>query len=386
MFYTDGMKNVLGRGLALAAAVALLPACDPETVPRYSADGREVAFLRDGDPEKGPAAVGVADLASGKLRSFALPERWSASGLVWAGSRLLIFSTRPTDKLDKKGKPVLESASWLLDPATGAVERSGIDYILGGRPFHGIHHGTRCLYVPEMERLRILELPGLKERAVLPIRVEHAGDGWMLVEEGREAQGGLTRELVAVRILDPEGKEAGRIPREEVAKASYRDARSPECARVSEDHRRVLLGFDTSTIFRQADAEYTFGVFDLQTGKHLFGGKSNALQGIPVLLGEAVYVLEAKARNIYTGERGVGSMFGGGPPRSEPTSDVVLARHDKDGRRAILELPLGKDKATRYSASDDRSRFVLQVDGPAPRLLLIPIAAAVTADQVKELR
>ena len=386
----ESPMNSVARTALLLVATLLLQACDPDDVPRFSGDGKTVAFLRNAnlDPKKDQVPLGLIDVASGKARTFLLPERYSAGGIAWVGARLLVSSTRPNGKVDEKGKPLYDFADWLVNPATGKIEPATFKTTLFARPFHGTYKGARCLYNPELtpDQVRILSLPGLEEQAVFPVDVEPAGDGWMMATEEKETRGGLTKDMVAVRILNPEGKEVCRIPRDEIAKASYRQARSPTCARVSEDHRRVALGFDTSTIFRQMDAEYTFGVYDMGNGKLLFSGESNSLRGLPVMRGETLYVLEAKSRKIYVGDRTAASLLSAGPPRSQPTSEVVLASHTKKGRQVVLELSLGKkSRATRYSASEDRKRFVLQVEGPSPRLLIIPIADAVSTDQVKTL-
>jgi hypothetical protein len=103
-------------------------------------------------------------------------------------------------------------------------------------------------------------------------------------------------------------------------------------------------------------------------------------------VGEAVYALEAKRRNTYTGDRTAAAMFAPPAPRNQPTSEVVLARHTKDGRDVILELSLGEGSvANRYCASEDRKRFVLQVDGKRPRLIIIPIREKVDAKDLMEI-
>jgi len=154
---------------------------------------------------------------------------------------------------------------------------------------------------------------------------------------------------------------------------------------VSGDHTRLLLGFDTETIFRRHAHEYTHGVFEIKTGKLLWHGSSNALRGLPVFVGDKVFALEAKSRKIYIGERTIAAVAE--PPRetSQPTSEIVLAEHSKEGRRVIVQLPLKKgEKGNRYSASPDRKRFVLQVEAERPRLLIVPIRENVTEKDITE--
>ena len=62
-----------------------------------------------------------------------------------------------------------------------------------------------------------------------------------------------------------------------------------------------------------------------------------------------------------------------------------LARHTSKGREVVLELPLQKtDLANRYSASSDGKSFVLLVEGPSPRLMVVPIADKAAAADVRE--
>ena len=114
-------------------------------------------------------------------------------------------------------------------------------------------------------------------------------------------------------------------------------------------------------------------------------GGSNALRGLPVMIGDAIYALEARSREIFSGKRTVAALGEGAAPRSEPTSEVVLARHTAAGRSVVLDLPLQKtDRAARYSSSADSKSFVLLVEGNAPRLLLVPIGEKVAAPDLRE--
>ena len=93
-------------------------------------------------------------------------------------------------------------------------------------------------------------------------------------------------------------------------------------------------------------------------------GRSNSLRGLPVVTKNAVYALEINSR--------------GGPPSGSETNAAVpgvsLARHTKEGRVVMSEIPLLRgDLASRYSHSRKGDRFVLLVEGPHPRLLLIPV-------------
>lgn len=372
---------------ALIPVIVAIWGCDPDDVPRYSPDGARIAVLLDSgkDRDKDVVAVALVDVARGETRRHELPDRWSAGGLVWAGPRLLLTASRPKSvQPDKKGEPTHDLRYWLLDAATGAFEETKLQPRIFTTPFMSLWKGKTCLFVGDPERggTQILSLPELVEIDALPFEVEGAGEGRLI----RTLRAGENAAFAGVDVLDSEGKTVRTIERGEIAKACHRDARRPECGRVSSDGTLLVLGFDTDTLFRQAETEFTFGVFDLRSGKLVRSGGSNALRGLPVVQESDLYVLEARTRKIPVGERGVGALTSGAPSRSQPTSEVVLARHHGEGREVLLELPLKKtDRAARYSASPDRKTFVLQVEGPEPRLVVIPIGRKVDAKDLREI-
>lgn len=356
----------------------ILSACDPTDVPRFSPDGSRAAVLLNAgrDPKKDTIPFAVLDVEKKTWKTWELPERWSADGLLWAGPRLLIEASRPkAEPPAEKGKPTHDTRFWVLDPASGTFQGTDLKPFSLAPTFTGTWQGRLCLFLhdPEEEKTRILSVTELKLVDALPFEVQGAGDGWLV----------RAHEKGGVDLLDGNGKMLRSIPAEEIEKACHRQARKPVCARVSSDGRHLLLGFDTDTVFRQAATEYTYGVFSVADGRLAWKGGSNNLRGMPVMTGDAVYALEAKSRAIHTGERTAGSMFGSAP-KSEATSEVVLARHSAAGRTVVLDVPLkAPDKATRYSVSADGRRFILLVEGPAPRVLVIPVGEAVKAEDVR---
>jgi hypothetical protein len=182
------------------------------------------------------------------------------------------------------------------------------------------------------------------------------------------------KEIIGVDLFNPEGKHICRINQDDIGKASYRGPRAPICGVISTNFQSILLGFETGTIFRKHSHEYTFGVYDTKNGRLLWRGNSNALKGIPVMETDKIFALEAKNRNIYTGDQTIAAIGGSANPQSEPTSEIVLVKHTKEGRIVICDIPLrDNEKANKYSSSQDQKNFVLVTEGNSPRLLIIPI-------------
>lgn len=401
--------DVRPRMLLVPIVLALACGCDPDDVPRASPDGRHIALRMDSaasDAKDGqPVAVGIVSVEGGALTTHRLPERWSADGVRWVGGRLLVNASRPlakdAQKRAEEGKK-REGAYWLLAPATGRWVRSRIEPHIALAPFVGVHQGRPCIYAPRMApedggpqaagTTLVLAMDATTELATLPYEVEGAGDGWMIrvveaemdrplvrgkgadwiresLPEGKRTR--KSRELTHVDVFDPAGKRVARIGRDEIGRACYREPRKPVCVRISGDHERLLLGFGTETIFRQHTHEYTFGVYDLATAKLRWSGSSNGLRGLPALVGNTLYVLEARSQRVASG-KGTGA--------------AVLAQHSAKGRRVVLELPLkATDQVARYSCSEDRKRFVVLVEGKEPRLMLVPVGDDARRDAIVEI-
>ena len=395
----------------LLVFLLLCVGCELRDVPCFSPDGKEIAFrIR---PERGDAKVapdvrevGILTLADGKIRKFTLPEKFSASGLVWIGPHLFVDASRPK-KVVKKGEGTHDLFYLVLDQATDKFSEAPFKPHIVRTPFVGRFKGKPCIYVADMdtEKTKIYSADDLKLIGSLPFEANNAGREWFT----HVAQGVVTRpiiegehskwilesmapdkrtvtrkEMTGVEVFDANSRKVCTLTPDEIAKASYRGARKPLCARVFEDGRKIFLGFETDTIYRQHPKEYTFGVFDTKTGALLWKGASNALRGIPVVTSDAVYILEAKERKRYTGERTAAALVAGPARTSEPTSELVLARHTAKGRDVVVDVKLGDgERASRYSASPDGKTIVVLVEGPNPRLLLIPVKKRVAT---KELR
>ena len=403
----------------------LISGCDPTDVPRFSPDGKKIAVLvpsehlQPNEVIKDPTDVGIVTVATGRTASYPLPDGWSADGVQWIGDKVLVAARRPLEKT-KGSVPsgeVSQGTYWLLDPekrGPGRFVNTGLEPYPVLTPFTGFYRGNPCVYLPQedtaedsvSEYTKILALNCSTELGTLPYGVAGAGDGWMIrvvqekiarpLVEDKHAEWILeslpgdertrtTKDIAGLELFNPEGKRVIRISREEIGKACYRGPRRPVCARISSTHRCLLLGFDTGTIFRRHTHEYTYGVYGVNSGKLLWRGNSNALRGLPVFEQDSVFALEAKSRDIDTGDRTAGAIFS--PPQSTSglASEIVLARHTRQGRKVVVELPLHEgEKGNRYSASPDRKNFVLLLEGKQPRMLIIPIRENVKEEDISQ--
>ncbi len=379
------MLNVKLSYIVLACAFLL--GCDPNDVPRLSPDGKYIVLLDDlgKGGEKNLIQVAILDMKSNRWTRHSLPEGWSANGVSWVDSKLLINALRPKKDEVPKGEPTHDMSCWLLNLDSGKFSETTLTPHIVLTPFVGKHKGSACLYFPDMKSkgTKILSLQDLSEVEALPLELQGAGDGWFVHSLSKEGHKGVTKESVGIDVFNQDGERVCQISAEEIAKACSRGVRFPQCVRISDDHKKLVLGFETSTTFRKYPAEYTFGVFDLSIGKLLWRGDSNGLHGLPVMIGDAVFALEAKSRNRPAVE---GMLRPTDESRSQPTSEVVLARHTREGRSVVLGLPLQKgDLAARYSTSPDRGTFVLLVEGENPRILLVPAHDRLEAKDVHDL-
>jgi len=393
-----GTNTVRTSTRFLLAVLVCCVGCEPRDVPCFSPDGKEIAFLVEpvrGNAERRPDVlkVGIVTLADGKIRTFTLPDKWSADGLVWVGPRLIVEASRPLDVIKVEGQ-TREGLYFLLDQATGKFAEAPFKPHMLYSPFAGRFNGKPRIYAQDMtpevedQKTRAYRPDDLALMGELPFAAQGAGRGWFVrvVREAQrpETRGLLPPQMTGVEVFGPDGRKVCTLLPEEIAKACWRDARAPLCARVFENGSKIFLGFDTGTIFRRCPTEYTFGVFDTKTGAMLWTRGSNGLMGLPVATSDAVYILEAKERKVYTGERTPAALLEPPPETSGPTSELVLARHSEKGRSVVLDIRLEDgESASRYSVSPDGKTMVVLVEGPEPRLLLVPIKEAVTAAELR---
>jgi len=404
------------RRVIMAVAVgALVLGCEPTDVPRLSADGKSIAVLLK-DAEQEPLGIVILSVEDGSAQPVTPPEGWTPFGLIWIEGRLLVQASRKTEAPKGRAtsvpggrKEAVEQVVFVCDPSRDAWTRTTVPCHMSLAPLVSSFKGRPCILAPDMsaKRTRAFSLENLKEVGSVEGELDHAGGGWAV----REVWGSRTRpliegehtgwiaesipedkrtvtreELLRVEVLNGDGRVVGTVPRAEVAKACHRGPRKHKCARISPDRSKLLLGFGTDTAFRRHSHEYTFGVFDSTTGRHLWGGSSNNLHGVPYLADDAAYAIEAKERKVYTGDRTAAALFEGPAPTSQPTRHVVLARHTKEGRTVVIDVDLGEGNAAKlHSFSEDGKRVTLQVEGRRPRIVLIPVAEKVRQEDLVEL-
>jgi len=338
--------------------------------------------------------LAVMHIKSRVVSFYPLPEGFSANTFQWSGDRIHLSGERPLNEPREDGRKI-EVRHWLLDTrlalpqALVALDTTACH--LSHEPFIGGPDNQPKLFLPDIDsgQTHVIELETLKRAKPLPYEAIGIGHGWwmrIVSREDKKTQEIVVPEIVAVEVYDTAGRRAVRIDRSALSQGTF-DARPrfPLCACISPDGSRLLIAFETDTIFRRHSHEYTFGVYSVKTGRLEWKGSSNALRGWPAFLGDSVYLLEAKERTIYTGERTAGALLEPSEPTSEPVSAIVLSKHTSTGRQVIRDVQLKEgEKATRYMPSDDLSRIVLQTEGYHFRFLLIPLRDDAGEEKITE--
>jgi hypothetical protein len=367
-----------------------LTACMPSDVPVMSPDGKYILCLEteklaeDADakttPDKSLIVINMSDLSAKKIE---LDKKWSLDCATWIGNQIVLNAAEPRPPSSiNVGGPTHKLAVLLLDPSTNVLSVTAMPASMGTLPFVGKYkHESTLLAIDDEKKItRVFSLDGKVELGSLPFEAESAGHGWMIRVEAKAEREPMTTDLIAIHVYDQNCEEKCAIAADEIAKACTRQARRPELAVVSSDGAKLLLAFSTETIFRQAATDYTFGVFDLATGNLLYSDGSNALHGVPLVDPESVTVIEAEGRNRRTVE------FSSSPV-DQPSGKIVLARHTAAGREVLTPIPIDGegDQAKLYSFTPDGASCIIQVEGPRPRLLIMPVAKDVTLDKCREI-
>jgi hypothetical protein len=380
-------------GFLSAIAILLifhLTACMPSDVPVMSPDGKyvlclETEKLAEGadaktTPDKSLILITMSDLSAKKIE---LDKKWSLDCAAWIENRIILNAAepRPPSSISVDG-PTHKLAVLMLDPSTKSLSVTAMPASMGTLPFVGKYKDESTLLAIDDQKkmIRVFSLDGKVELGSLPFEADSAGHGWMIRVETKAEREPMTTDLIAIHVYGPNCEETCTITAEEIAKACTRQARSPELAVVSSDGAKLLLAFSTETIFRQAETDYTFGMFDLASGKLLYSDGSNALHGVPLVDSDSVTAIEAEDRNRRTVEF---TSF----PVDQPSGKIVLARHTAAGREVLSSVPIDGvgDQAQLYSFTPDGSSCIIQVEGPKPRLLIMPVAKDVTLDKCREI-
>jgi len=302
--------------------------------------------------------------------------------------------------IDKKtGKPVRVTKTVFaeFDPRTNTLSaKRRLAMTFWSMPFLAGYEGKLALFSANPRdstpvgkiAYDVLSFPQLKKLATVeqPSMLS-VGHGWLLREVSKVRPDGMTSDLVSTHIFDDKGQETVTISAAEIAPACYQGVRSPVYARLSADKTVILMVFDTETILRRLKHKYTFGVFGIRDGKLLWAGGSDSFFGTPVVKPREVWTLEMVGRNVYTGERTVAALVER-PVKDPPARRFALVRLTPGGkanysggkRKIVFVCDLGKGlSAGEFAPSPDRSRFLLTVNGPTPKLLFIPIGQDTTS-------
>ena len=229
---------------------------------------------------------------------------------------------------------------------------------------------------------QLKKLATVEQSETLPL-----GHGWALREVSKVRPDGMTSDLVVTEVVDDKGRKIATMSAAEIAPACYRGVRSPAYARLSADKTVILMVFSTDTIFRRYKHKYTFGVFGIRDGKLLWAGSSDSCLGTPVVKPREVWTLEMVGRNVWTGERTAAALTEK-QVEDPPARRFALVRLTPGGkvnysggkRKIVFVCDLGKGlSAGEFAPSPDRSRFLLTVNGPTPKLMFIPIGQGTTS-------
>ncbi len=210
-----------------------------------------------------------------------------------------------------------------------------------------------------------------KQKEVVLGEVQAAGDFWWVDVEGKRADRDMVIEKVHVH--DSTGKLVVTIPAEETTKAGFS---SFEYAHVNSKEKVILLAWGSFN--------HLFGVFDLGTGKFLWGGHSGwgryeGCVGHPLVKRDEVWYLERKHEEENTTV-----------PSSQRTGHkpmaTVLVRYRSGGpattRPVREEAELPYPYMGQFSISPDESQFLAVEEMPPCKLLLIPIRLGITEKDV----
>ena len=399
-------RNIL-LGLA-AVGLLLLGACLPEGMPGYSPDGKTIAVVtKRNDARSG--TLWLYDVQAKTAREHWMPDGWRLNSAKWLGDKLWVVCERDAgQKKDAKtGKPVIDKKTGKpvrvtrtvfaeFDPRTNALSaKRRLAMTFWTVPFLAGYEGKPALFSVNLREdaaagkmaYDVLSFGQLKKLATveqpptLPV-----GHGWTLRAVSKAAEDGMTRNLVATEVVDGKGRKITTISAAEIAPACFRSVRSPVYARLSADKTVILMVFDTKTIFRRNARKYTFGVFGIRDGKLLWSGGSDSCLGTPVVKPREVWTLEMVGRDVDTGDKTAAALLER-QVEDSPARRFALVRltpggkpdHAHAKRQIIFGFDLGKGfSAGEFAPSPDRSRFLLTVNGPTPKLLFIPIGQDTT--------
>ncbi len=417
-----GMAAVV---VAMGLLFALLTGCVPDDMPAYTPDGKQVVLVADEAGGKGKA-LWICDMEKRTTEAHRMPDGWEVEGARWLGDKLWVHCQRDEGVLKDKetGKEVMDKETgqpardiqemWAQYDVTTGRFAAGVMQIPAAMvaPFVAGYGGKRALFVctyprPEnsrvreekepawgKKRFRVYTLPELKAktRAIDSDDIMGAGMNWSIRCVMREIRGGWIWHLVRVKVFDEKGRKACTIGARAIVGEDYPGASAPLYARVSTDQSVIALAFSGGRSSERFLPRYRFEVFEVKTGKRLWGSGSDSLFGTPWVSREAVWTLEHMERKGKAGQKDPLAKFWG-PNRNTPADGFVLVRHRAPGkadenapRDEILEYKVGKGNTISSYAPDAKGkRFLVAVDGKRPRLLVVPMRESVKAEDIVQL-
>jgi len=398
------------RHICLCATIGVtLVGCRPKGIPAYSPD-RSFIVLAVRSSRKADGQLWTYSVKDKTATLHPMPRTWKLSSLQWLGSDLWLHCLRDVGVrkdpetgepvIDKKtGKPVrdieetfsrysLENDTLIpgpFDPPNCHVGLMG-DVFIGGYRRRPVIFATNPwaskksgegIFAYDMYSLDNLKKIGSRGFT----KMMSAGYGWVVRTLGVR-DNHLTRNLTAVQVVNDRGRETCRIGAEAIAPICHRGgARFPAYARVAPDGSAMLLVFGTETIFRNHPKKYTFGVFSTDTGRMLYCGATDGIDGTPLVGDEESWCIEQVGRKVYLGEKTLGMALTPQPaPASASGCALVCFRIDAESdekrsiREEVLNYELGDGGFVEDYAPDAKTGMMLvAVSGKRPRLLMIPL-------------
>ena len=374
-------------------SVWLLAGCPPTETPGYSPDSKQIA-LAAYDPGSKKGVVWLYDVARKTATPHIAPDDWDVWNVQWVGGQLWVtcgkHATAEETERFLGQKPATTAPvvrDWLItsfDPAKddfvpGAPRVTRQTMIADFACFTSRYNGRDAIFIEgeDADSYDVYTLPELKTTIHERLNLLPAGRGWNVRLLSHST--GAASEIVAAQVEEPGGKVAATISAKEMAAACFRNARFPRAARISPDQSVVALAFNTETIFRRHPRKYTFGVFEIKSGKLLWAGGTDSIDGIPLVQRDQAWAIELVDRKVYLGER---TPFDNSEMADPPKDRFQLVRHrpgEESGqwagqRDVIFVYDLEKGTQVRdFAASPDGSHFLVTGDGLRPQLLFVPI-------------
>jgi hypothetical protein len=357
-------------GLAAAGLVILASGCLPDDMPGYT-DGGKTVVCMDG---RGDGTLWTYDVVGGKAVALKMPDKGTPSYARLMGDDVWV-ETRQIGEKDTQAT----YACRRFDAAKGEFAETPVALKKGGLLKNFVPaswEGKKCCFAyasGEMcgggegqVKYTVYSYPDFvkQDKEVALDGVLPAGGFWWVSVRVRAAVGKPT-EIDNVDVYDPEAKKVVAISHDEGSKVRWAVSQSNQgYARMSEDRKVLLLAFPD-----EGDG-YNFGVFDVATGKYLWGGQAkNPVKGHPLVRRDEVWLLVEADEGLL--------LF-----RYTPGEKAGVALSEKV---MTASLPKGCG-AGQYAPSPDGSTFVLMAqgeEGNPSQLLFIPIKKDAKAADVK---